>query len=256
MTQTHPAAPRAAAPGQQGTSPAAPHPSAPRTVDPRTVDPRTVDLAEVLSAWAPRDDHLQTLRTEYLAYLADGGTAHRDASPQHLTASTFVFSPDLRQVLLCYHRKGQFWVQLGGHVEPGDVSVAAAAAREMREESGLTGLRLASPADLTRAARDEPQAEHLNVVQSTRDDDVRPGPALDDPVPVDLDRHGLGDGFGRCAVHWDVGFVALAPTDSVIVVSDESDDVAWWPVDALPAEVPGQLDGRLARVLAELSPEL
>lgn len=183
-------------------------------------DPRTDALADVLTTWAPRAEHLQTLRTEYLAYLAGGGTADRDASPQHLTASTFVLSPDLRHVLLCYHRKGRFWVQLGGHIEPGDTSVAAAAAREAHEESGLTGLELASL------------------------------------VPVDLDRHGLGDGFGRCAVHWDVGYVAFASADSVPVVSDESDDVAWWPVDALPAEVPEQFVGRLSRVLAELSIDL
>ncbi|ACZ21333.1 NTP pyrophosphohydrolase [Sanguibacter keddieii DSM 10542] len=174
-------------------------------------------LAEQLASWAPRSPHLATLRVEYLAYLADGGTATRDASPQHLTASTFVLSPDLRQVLLCFHRKGQFWVQVGGHVEPGDSDVAAAAAREAHEESGLVDLGL-----LRR-------------------------------TPVDLDRHGLGDAFGRCAVHWDVGYVALVPADSVPVVSEESDDVAWWPVDALPAEVPPQLHGRLARVLAELT---
>lgn len=183
-------------------------------------DPRTDALADVLTSWEPRAEHLQVLRTEYLAYLADGGTADRDASPQHLTASTFVLTPDLLHVLLCYHRKGRFWVQLGGHVEPGDTSVAAAAAREAHEESGLTGLELARL------------------------------------VPVDLDRHGLGDGFGRCAVHWDVGYVALAPADSIPVVSDESDDVAWWPVGALPAEVPEQFVGRLTRVLAELSTDL
>ena len=183
-------------------------------------DARTEALADVLTTWAPRAEHLRTLRTEYIAYLAGGGTADRDASPQHLTASTFVLSPDLRHVLLCYHRKGQFWVQLGGHVEPGDTSVAAAAAREAHEESGLTGLELTGR------------------------------------VPVDLDRHALSDGFGRCAVHWDVGFVAFAPADSVPVVSDESDDVAWWPVDALPAEVPEQFVGRLTRVLSELCMDL
>jgi len=183
-------------------------------------DPRTDALADVLTSWEPRAEHLQVLRTEYLAYLADGGTADRDASPQHLTASTFVLSPDLRRVLLCYHRKGRFWVQLGGHIEPGDTSVAAAAAREAHEESGMTGLELTGL------------------------------------VPVDLDRHGLGDGFGRCAVHWDVGYVAIAAADSVPVVSDESDDVAWWPVDALPVEVPEQFVGRLTRVLAELSMDL
>lgn len=199
-------------------SPQTSGPSAPPPQPLPSSDPRTRRLADQLASWAPASPHLATLRAEYLDYLADGGTAERDASPQHLTASTFVLSPDLRHVLLCYHRKGQFWVQLGGHVEPGDASVAAAAAREAHEESGLPDLELSSD------------------------------------LPVDLDRHGLGDGFGRCAVHWDVGYVALASTDSVPVVSDESDDVAWWPVDALPADVPPQFVGRLARVLAELRP--
>lgn len=209
MNVNHPDSPQPAAP-------VAAVPTAPVADAPLVADPRTVALAEVLTAWAPCDGHLQVVRTEYLAYLADGGTADRDASPQHLTASTFVLSPDLQHVLLCYHRKGRFWVQLGGHVEPGDPSVAAAAAREAHEESGLSGLELAR---LT---------------------------------PVDLDRHALGHGFGRCAVHWDVGYVAFAPTDSVPVVSEESDDVAWWPVDALPEEVPEQFVGRLARVLDEI----
>ena len=193
-----------------------PAPSAAPGAPAPEADPRTLALADQLESWAPTSSHLATLRSEYLAYLADGGTAARDASPQHLTASTFVLSPDLQHVLLCYHRKGRFWVQVGGHVEPGDADLAAAAAREAHEESGLVGVEL---------------------LRGT---------------PVDLDRHGLGDGFGRCAVHWDVGYVALAPADSVPVVSDESDDVAWWPVDALPTEVPPQLAGRLARVLAEL----
>lgn len=29
----------------------------------------------------------------------------------------WAFSHDFEHVLLCYHRKGQFWVQPGGHLE-------------------------------------------------------------------------------------------------------------------------------------------
>ncbi|QHC71891.1 NUDIX domain-containing protein [Rathayibacter sp. VKM Ac-2801] len=158
---------------------------------------------------------LALLRDEYLAFLEQRGESalERDGSPEHVTASCFVLSPDLARVLLCFHRKGRFWVQLGGHVEPGDGSVAAAALREAREESGLARLR--------------PLGE----------------------LPLDLDRHGLGSGFGRCARHWDVGYGALADPDAPLIVSDESDDVAWWPVDALPAEVPPGFPERLAGAL-------
>ncbi|WP_258068210.1 NUDIX hydrolase [Rathayibacter sp. AY1A2] len=159
---------------------------------------------------------LADLRDEYLAFLEQRGESalERDGGLEHVTASCFVLSPNLAQVLLCFHRKGRFWVQLGGHVEPGDDSTADAALREAREESG--------------AARLQP----LGV------------------LPLDLDRHALGDGFGRCSRHWDVGYGAIADPDAPVSVSDESDDVAWWQVDALPAEVPPGFAERLAGALA------
>ncbi|MBW8810801.1 MAG: NUDIX domain-containing protein, partial [Lysobacter sp.] len=35
------------------------------------------------------------------------------------------------------HRKGGFWVQCGGHLEPDDATLSAAALREATEESGI-----------------------------------------------------------------------------------------------------------------------
>jgi hypothetical protein len=65
-------------------------------------------------------------------------------------------------------------------------------------------------------------------------------------------RHQLADAFGRCRVHWDVGFVASAPADAVPVVSDESERVAWFGVDDLPPGTPDDLAERLATVLDEV----
>ncbi|TDN44908.1 8-oxo-dGTP pyrophosphatase MutT (NUDIX family) [Curtobacterium flaccumfaciens] len=140
----------------------------------------------------------------------------RDGGPEHLTASCFVLSPDLRKVLLCLHRKGRFWVQFGGHLEPDDLDLADAARREAREESGIVDLEL-----------------------------------LDGAV-VDLDRHDLHGGFA-CAAHWDVGFVALADPASTTTVSDESDDVRWFPLDALPDTVPDGFSARLAAVVRSVA---
>ena len=171
-------------------------------------------VAGDLAAWHPPTDAMARLRDDYRTFLADrgAGATDRDSDGEHLTASCFVFSADLSQILLCSHRKGRFWVQLGGHIEPSDSSAAAAAFREALEEGGIA---------------------------------VEP---LSDPL-VDLDRHALDSGFGACAVHWDIGFVATAPEGSIPVVSDESDDVRWWPVDALPSAVPAGFGARVSRVL-------
>ncbi|WP_255577296.1 NUDIX hydrolase [Cryobacterium sp. 1639] len=176
------------------------------------------DLTDRLRQWMPLRDSQATLRDDYLGFVTDAPQAalERDGGPEHVTGSCFVFTADLTRVLLCFHRKGQFWVQLGGHVEPTDWSVADAAYREAREECGI--------------------------------DDLAPlGTGI-----LDVDRHALGGGF-RCSAHWDVGFAAIARADAAPVASAESDDVAWWPVAALPENVPPHFGRRLAGVLAELA---
>jgi 8-oxo-dGTP pyrophosphatase MutT (NUDIX family) len=177
------------------------------------------EILEQLRAWSPLAPAQAGLKGEYEEFVRDaqGAALDRDGGPEHLTGSCFVLTRDLSQVLLCFHRKGQFWVQLGGHVEPADVSVAAAAYREAREEGGIA--------------------------------DLRPFGA----TPVDVHRHALGSRFGTCRVHWDVGFVAFADAEAVPVVSAESEAVAWFAVDRLPADVPEDFPLRLRTILDELA---
>ena len=177
------------------------------------------EILDRLQQWSPVAPAQVRLAGEYKVFVGAMAAAalQRDGGLEHITGSCFVLTPDLRQVLLCFHRKGQFWVQLGGHVESQDKSVAAAAYREAREESGIT--------------------------------DIRPLSTM----PVDLHRHGLSSRFGMCRVHWDVGFVAFADVDAVPVVSPESEAVAWFGVDRLPAQVPEDFPLRLRTVLHELA---
>lgn len=177
----------------------------------------TRGLARELEGWVAPEPRLEGLRRDYLDFidLHGAAAARRDLGPEHLTASCFVFSADLAETLLCFHGKGRFWVQTGGHVEPGDPSASAAALREAREESGLTGLSTV-------------------------------------PGVLDLDRHDLGARFGSCRTHWDVGFAARASRAERPRVSDESEDVAWFRVDALPEPLAGGVARRAAVLLGQL----
>lgn len=56
--------------------------------------------------------------------------------PGHVTASSFVVTPDFQWMLLHYHRKLDRWLQFGGH-DDGEQHPAKAVLRELAEESGL-----------------------------------------------------------------------------------------------------------------------
>ena len=159
------------------------------------------DALAVLTGWSAPDEAQGRLRQEYVAHLRrhpDG--LDRTCHPDHITASTVVLSADGRSVLLTLHAKARQWFQLGGHPEPTDTTLAGAALREAREESGLPGLEL-------------------------------------DPVPLQLDTHEVPFCGGRPGTrHLDVRFLAVAAPDSVHAVSAESLDVRWWPVDRLPGD--------------------
>lgn len=175
------------------------------------------DALATLGDWTPTSPEQAALRDRYVVHLEhhrDG--LSRDCRPDHLTASTLVVSPDGERVLLTLHAKARRWFQLGGHVEPGDASLADAALREAREESGLDRLAL-------------------------------------DRVPVQLSEHPVPFcGPDGDVHHLDVRFVATAPTDAEHAVSAESLDVAWWPVDGLPDPEPDLVE-LVALALARLA---
>lgn len=96
--------------------------------------------------------------------------------PGHLTASAFILDLSSGKVLLHHHRRLDRWLQMGGHLDPGETPVEAAL-REAREESGLGELELplSSPFDVDvhpiPAGKGEPAHLHFDLrwIAATRD---------------------------------------------------------------------------------------
>ena len=102
---------------------------------------RRVTLLEELEQYRPWNEQEERDRTELLRRLRSGEDLYtRENAAGHLTASAWVVSPDRRRVLMAYHNIYDSWSWLGGHAD-GDRDLLAVAAREVREESGLTAVR-------------------------------------------------------------------------------------------------------------------
>ena len=174
------------------------------------------DAITRLEAWHAPGPQQERWRVELLEHCrTHPGALWKQGPAQHLTTGAIVLSPSLDKVLLTLHAKAGMWLQFGGHFEPHDDTVLAAATRESREESGLPGLRL-------------------------------------DPRIVELHRHELlAPAFGRCAEHLDIRFAGVVEDDAAFAVSDESLDVAWWPADGMPPETDAEL-GPLVRAAQRL----
>ena len=133
------------------------------------------DAVGLLTRWRVENADQRSLGQAYLSFLAARPDAMwRSCEPGHLTASTLVLSADRTAVLLTLHPRVGRWLQLGGHCEPDDRSLVAAALREATEESGIEDLVL-------------------------------------DPVPVRLDVHPITCSLGKPTRHLDVQFRAYAP---------------------------------------------
>lgn len=153
---------------------------------------------ETLTRWHAPDPAQDTLRHAVLAFLAaraDG--CLRECAPGHITGSALVLDHTGTRALLTLHPRFGRWLQLGGHCEPTDSDVVAAALREATEESGIEGLTI-------------------------------------DPVMAALHVHPVTCSLGVPTRHLDMQFIVRAPVGAEIVVSDESLDLRWWPLDALP----------------------
>lgn len=119
---------------------------------------------------------------------------HRTLLEGHVTASAWVVDPGRTHALLVHHRRLNRWLQPGGHCD-GDPDVLSTALREVLEETGIQ----ATP-----------------VSMAVFDTDTHQIPAR---------------GAEPAHVHYDIRFLAEAPLSAHPIVSPESRDVRWVPLE-------------------------
>ena len=159
------------------------------------------DAVSVLSGWEPDSREQEALRQAFLGFLAGRDDAcQRSCAAGHITASALVLDATAERALLTLHPRVGRWLQLGGHCEPTDETLAGAALREAVEESGIPGLRI-------------------------------------ETQPIHLDVHPITCSLGVPTRHFDVRFLVRAPVGAQPVRSAESVDLQWWQLDAMPGNV-------------------
>ena len=151
-------------------------------------------------------------------YNKDGNSFSKDNKEGHFTGSAWIVSPDRSMVLMTHHRKLNMWLQLGGHSD-GTEDLISVAIREAKEESGFN--------------------EFVLLSDRIFDLDIHEVPAMaDEPV-----HH-----------HYDVIFLLEAdPKNNTIIISDESHDVQWIPLDKILSLNPERLMKRMVKKTFDLS---
>jgi 8-oxo-dGTP pyrophosphatase MutT (NUDIX family) len=142
----------------------------------------------------------------------------QESNSIHVTGSALVVGP--RGVVLLKHKRLGFWLQPGGHIDPGE-SPWAAALREAREETGLE-VDFAGPLD----SEGVPDLLHV---------DVHPG--------------------GRGHTHLDVRYLLDGGDADPDPPEGESQEIGWYDWEAAVEQADPGLEGIL-RFLQRRGPDL
>ncbi len=162
-------------------------------------EPARQALLEALSRYRALDGEEAEMAGRLQRFVeAHPDCLRRSQQAGHVTGSAWIVDRERAHVLLTHHRALNRWLQLGGHGE-GESSVLLTALREAREESGLQ--------EITPLSTD------------IFDLDVHPIPAR---------------GAEPAHFHYDVRYLLEADRAWPLVVTAESKELAWVPVEEVP----------------------
>jgi len=144
------------------------------------------------------DAHEEAMRQQIIKFVEKNPDCfERSLLKGHITGSAFIVNSKKTRTLLTHHHKLEKWLQLGGHSD-GNPDTLNVALREAEEESGVKGI--------------------VAVSENIFDVDVHPIP-----------EHGNEPAH----FHYDVRFLFQADDAQPLIISSESKDLAWIPLERI-----------------------
>lgn len=97
------------------------------------------ELIDQVTAYAENDNH----KKQILAFLQqnDDFWTKKNETGQ-ITASCWVLNKTRKKALMTHHKNLERWLQIGGHIEDEDNTIADSCIRELQEESRITKFTL------------------------------------------------------------------------------------------------------------------
>lgn len=169
-------------------------------------------LLDLLEKHAPIDENELKMTNETIEFVKTNEECFkRELLIGHVTGSAWIVNDARTHVLMMHHRKLNQWFQPGGHCD-GDPDVLNVALKEANEETGL---------------------ENLKVVD---------GEVYDVDVHLIPERKGIPAHY-----HYDVRFLIEADMDEPLIVTEESNDLAWVSLEKITEHNDSESIMRMAR---------
>ncbi len=155
-------------------------------------------LLHLLKKYAPTDIDEQNMQRKTIRFVEQNENCFdRTLSVGHITGSAWLVNKTLSHVFFTHHKKLNRWFQPGGHSD-GNANSLAVAMCEASEESGIEDVYI------------QPLSNEIFDI------DIHTIPARKNE-PEHL--------------HYDIRFILEADMSQTLIMSDESHNISWIPVD-------------------------
>jgi 8-oxo-dGTP pyrophosphatase MutT (NUDIX family) len=151
-----------------------------------------------LTQHRPHDEHERSMRDQIIKFVNEHSDCfERTLLIGHITGSAFIVNKQRTRTLMTHHQKLDKWLQLGGHSD-GEWNTLNVALREAQEESGISKIT--------------PLSENI----------------FDVDVHLIPERKSEPQHF-----HYDIRFLCEADENQDLMITNESKDLAWIPLETM-----------------------